>query len=88
MRFMVLFVGLGALGCLPTLLVAWLTSDFLIAIAVGSILAWAGFAYLTVRAGFKLSDAFWFIVPGIGFFFMVWVLWEASETGVLFRART
>ena len=88
MRFMVLFVGLGALGCLSTLLVAWLTSDLLIAIAVGSILAWAGFAYLTVRAGFKLSHAVWFIVPGIGFFFMVWVLWEASETGVLLRVRT
>jgi hypothetical protein len=83
MRFIALFVAIGALGCLPTLLVAWLTSNLLIAIAVGSMLAWAGFAYITVRAGFKLSHALWFMVPGIGFFFMLWVLWEASEPGVL-----
>jgi hypothetical protein len=86
-RFVGLFVGFSVLACLPPLLVAWLTSDVLIAIAVGFIVSWVGLAYLTVRAGFTLSHALWFIVPGLGFAFMLWVLWELTEPGVLFNAR-
>ena len=86
MRFIALFAVIGALGYLPTLLVAWLTSNLLIGIVVGTILAWGGLAYVAIRAGFKLSHLLWLIVPGIGFFFMVWVLWEASEPGVLSAA--